>query len=481
MSNATQHGDRNADFGIVGLGVMGRSLAYNMAGKGVRVAAYDPWPEVMDDFDPARAPAGGTIIAAANPAGLVHALTTPRRILIMMRAGEPVERMIQELMPLLKRGDVIVDGGNSHYRDTDRRARDLAHRRIGFVGAGVSGGEQGALEGPALMLGGSKAAVERVLSTLEAIAARVDGRPCCAVFGEGGAGHFVKMVHNGIEYAEMQAVAETYGVLRNLMGYDAHRVSEVFAQWNRGPLAAYLIEITADILATPDPEDGGPLIDKVLDKAGQKGTGQWAAQSAMELGVPCPSLIEAVIARAMSFLKTERLAASEVLPGPAVKPVVQCPPALISRALLATRLITYAQGMALLEAAAEAYGWALNPADAAAVWRGGCIIRAALLDDILAVLEGREAPASLLLAPRFEALLADGVAALRTLCAAAVSAGAPVPVFASALSYYDSYRTARLPANLIQAQRDRFGAHTYERVDRPGRFHGDWSGTPKKR
>ncbi|MDJ0957787.1 MAG: NADP-dependent phosphogluconate dehydrogenase [Arenicellales bacterium] len=473
-TNKTLAPSTSAEFGIIGLGVMGRNLAYNLADKGIRVVVYDPFPEVRDSFDPSVSAGGPNILAAGSLQEFVQVVKTPRNILIMLKAGEPVTAMIQKLISLLTRGDLIIDGGNSYYKDTERRAVDLEARGLAFAGMGVSGGEKGALEGPAIMLGGSKAAVERILPIMKTISARVGTRPCCEVFGGGGAGHFVKMIHNGIEYAEMQAIAEVYSILRDLMGHEEHQISTIFKQWNEGPLAAYLIEITADILVTQDPDDGMPLVGKVMDVAGQKGTGLWAAQSALELGVPCPSLVEAVVARGLSGLKRERQLAAETLPEPSVEKTSGCSLPMVEKALLTTRLIIFTQGFALLRQAATTYGWPLGLIDAASIWRGGCVIRAALLEDIIKALESDKDIPNLLLAGQFKNMLVTGVPALRAVSSAALMGGVPIPVLGSALSYYDSYRSAHLPANLIQAQRDCFGAHTYERVDKPGTFHSNW-------
>jgi 6-phosphogluconate dehydrogenase len=479
-----EHGQKmsKAAIGIIGLGVMGRNLAFQLAAKGHGVAVTDPWPAAVRDFRAATLPLGEGIAVHDTLEDLTAALARPRAVLIMVKAGAPVQQQIDALVPLLEPDDLIVDGGNSHYGDTARRGAALADCGLRYLGSGISGGEEGARTGASIMVGGSREGFARVAGLLNDIAAKVDGVPCAAYLGDGGAGHFVKAVHNGIEYAEMQLIAEAYLILKDLLALSHESMAAVFDRWNQGALRSYLIEITAKILTTKDTESEAPLVEMILDRAGQKGTGQWAAEAALDLGVPAPSLAEAVTARSLSALKDQRIAAEAVLPGPErPAPVVKdgLSPEQLGEALLAARICVFAQGFALMKAAKEAYGWSLDLAQVARIWRAGCIIRADLLQTIDQAY--REAPDldNLLLAPGVRDTLASTQGAWRQAVGAAVGHGLPVPALGSTLAYFDTYRRARLPANLIQAQRDYFGAHGFERTDRPGSFHGPWQEVPE--
>jgi 6-phosphogluconate dehydrogenase len=470
-----------ATIGIVGLGVMGRNLAFQLAARGHTVAVTDPWPEAVRDFRAATLPLGEGIAVHDTLEDLTEGLARPRAILIMVKAGAPVQQQIDALVPLLEPDDLIVDGGNSHYGDTVRRGEALAERGLRYLGSGISGGEEGARTGASIMVGGSREGFARVAGLLNDIAAKVDGVPCCAYLGNGGAGHFVKAVHNGIEYAEMQLIAEAYLILKDLLALSHESMSAVFAEWNQGALRSYLIEITARILDTKDTESDAPLVEMILDRAGQKGTGQWAAEAALDLGVPAPSLAEAVSARSLSSFKDQRIAAEAVLPAPeGLVPAAKdgLTPEQLGEALLAARICVFAQGFALMRAAKEAYGWSLDLAEVARIWRAGCIIRADLLEVIDQAY--RETPDldNLLLAPGFRHTFERTQGAWRLAIGAAVGHGLPVPALGSTLAYFDTYRRARLPANLVQAQRDYFGAHGFERTDQPGSFHGNWQGEP---
>lgn len=456
---------------------MGRNVAYNLAGKGYRVAVHDPWPEVVEAFDP-RGPKGGPAVMAFKALSeFLDGLERPRSILMLVKAGEPTESAVHKLGAVLEPDDLLIDGGNSHYKDTVLRAREYGSRGLEYVGAGISGGEVGALDGPSVMLGGSEKGLERVLPMLEAAAAQVGGESCCAGFGPEGAGHFVKMVHNGIEYAEMQMIAETYALLGGVLDLQADSIAGLFENWNEGPLESYLVAITAAILKKADPETGRPLVEQVLDAAGQKGTGRWTAETALEFGTPVPALVEAVMARGLSALKAERRLAAKRLPhlpgehGVDDEKFVGA----IEKALLAARLLIFAQGFSLFRAGRETLGWPLPEARAAAVWRGGCIIRARQLDAMKIAFTADPDLVNLLLAPNSLEILLPGIPALRQIVTAACQIGIAVPVFGACLGYYDAYRSGYLPANLIQAQRDCFGAHGYERTDRSGTFHTDWS------
>jgi 6-phosphogluconate dehydrogenase len=407
----------------------------------------------------------------------VDSLETPRKILLMVKAGTATDATIDQLKPLLDKGDIVIDGGNTFFRDTQRRNEELSSLGIHFIGTGVSGGEEGALTGPSIMPGGQKEAYDLVAPILKDISAKVDGDPCCTYIGPDGAGHYVKMVHNGIEYGDMQLISEAYFLLKNTLGSSAEELHEVFADWNKGELDSYLIEITADIFKKYDEKTGKPMVDVILDKAGQKGTGKWTSQSALDLGVPLPIITESVFARFISALKDERVAASKVLRGPEVKPFDGDKKALIEsirKALYMSKICSYAQGFAQMKAAAVEYEWDLKYGEIAMIFRGGCIIRAQFLQKIKDAYDRDANLNNLLLDEYFQNIVENYQGALREVIASAVINGIPVPGFSAALSYFDSYRTATLPANLIQAQRDYFGAHTYERTDQEGIFHTEW-------
>ena len=475
----SETGGGAADLGLVGLAVMGQNLALNFTDRGYTVAVHNRTEARIDELLTGPGAGNDRLVGCPTPAELVRAVARPRRVVLMVQAGGAVDAVIEQFAPLLDEGDVIIDGGNSRYDDTERRVADLAGRGLRFVGAGVSGGEEGARHGPSIMPGGAPEAEELVVPMLQAVAARAeDGRPCADWLGPGGSGHYVKMVHNGIEYGDMQVIAEAYSLLE-ARGLSHSEMADAFATWGRGVLDSYLIDITADILTTMD-VDGEPLVDKILDVAGQKGTGRWTVISAMELARPVTLVSEAVNARILSSMKDERATASTILDGPggAVDPGAFTVDDL-GDALYGAKIVSYAQGFLLLAGASEEHGWALDLATVASLWRAGCIIRAALLDDIMAAFTANPDLDSLLVAPAFAAELNRVEGGWRRVVAAAVAAGVPVPAHASALAFLDGYRRQRGPANLIQAQRDYFGAHTYERVDRErGRFfHTDWTGT----
>lgn len=461
----------DCDIGVIGLGVMGRNLALNLLSRGYRVAAYDQAPESTQALA-----AAAPVVACADTGDLVAALKPPRAILLMIPAGEPVEAQLASLAPRLDPGDLIIDGGNSHYLDTGRRAAALATRGLGLLGVGISGGETGAREGPAIMVGGPPDGFTRMRPLLEAIAARAGVRPCCGYFGADGAGHFVKMMHNGIEYADMQLIAETVFLLRHRLGLEPAAIADRFTGWKDGALGSFLVEVTAHVLRRVDDATGRPLVDMILDRAGQKGTGQCASVAALELGVPAPTIIEAVAARALSALRPERVAAETAFGGARTARAADPLPADSYRdALMAAKICAYAQGFAVIDAARRAYGWALDLATVAQVWQGGCIIRARLLDDIAAAFSAQPALPNLMLVPSLRDRLTAALPAWRRVVGDAVASGIPVPALSSALGYLDTYRTGRLWADLIQAQRDYFGAHGFERIDQPGSFHGDWA------
>jgi 6-phosphogluconate dehydrogenase len=460
----------------VGLGVMGENLALNLERNWFAVAGFDLDAAKRHSF--AQRTQGLRAQATESLAVMVAQLAVPRRVWLMVPAGAAVDTVLAELRPLLTAGDVVIDGGNTLFIDTQRRMQALEGSGILYVGSGVSGGEEGALRGPALMPGGSPKAWPLVRPFMQAIAAKTDdGQPCCEWMGPGGAGHFVKMVHNGIEYADMQMICEAYALMKD-MGLSPLAMSTVFREWNAGELGSYLIGITADILAQIDPQTGQALVDVILDTAEQKGTGKWTSQVALDMGVSAPTIADAVFARTLSALKTERVAAAQVLAGPAVQDV----PGMdhhavlgqIQRGLLAAKMCAYAQGFALLKAADREHQWQLAMAQVASVWRAGCIIRAHLLQDIRQAFAEAPDLNNLLLAPHFARTLSDAQQDLRAVVVMAAQRGVAVPAFMSALSYYDAYRSARLPANLLQAQRDYFGAHTYQRLDQPGKFHTQW-------
>ncbi len=462
-------------FGVVGLGVMGQNLARNLERNGFSVVGYDADGKKVDDF--AAVMAGLKGAPARSAAEFLRLLDSPRRILIMVPAGKAVDAVIGDLKGSLSPGDVLIDGGNSYFADTERRLKSLEGTGILFIGTGVSGGEEGALRGPSIMPGGNPAAWPAVRGPLQAIAAKTDdGVPCCDWIGKGGAGHFVKMVHNGIEYGDMQIICEAYFLMSRLLGMTPAAMADVFASWDTGELNSYLIQITAEILRRVDPDTGKPLVDVILDTAEQKGTGKWTGQVALDLGVPALTIADAVFARTLSALKKERVAASAVLKGPAPafsgdkKEFLE----LIRKALLCSKICSYAQGFQLLRAADAEYAWELNFGRIALLWRAGCIIRARFLGKINEAYQKDPAIANLLLDPWFTGILSSYQGAWRSVIVAAVSQGIPVPAFTSALAYFDSYRSAALPANLLQAQRDYFGAHTYRRIDREGVFHTQW-------
>jgi 6-phosphogluconate dehydrogenase len=462
--------------GVVGLGVMGANLARNIESRGFRVAGFDLDPAKVASF--ATHGTADTLIGVAAPEALMAALERPRRILIMVPAGKPVDAVIEHLLPHLSAGDILIDGGNSYFLDTDRRTAALATQGIHFLGTGVSGGEEGALKGPAIMPGGSRDAWTAVAPILRAIAARADdGEPCVGYMGAGGAGHYVKMVHNGIEYGDMQLIAETYDLLSRGLGLSAPAIGQIFSDWNAGELKSYLVEISAQVLAFTDSDTGRPLVDLILDEAQQKGTGKWMSQNAFDVGAPIPTVNAAVEARLISAQKAERVRASARLTGPSSR-YDGDRAALIGaarHALYASKITSYAQGMALLGMASVEYKYGIDLAEVARIWRAGCIIRASLLEDIRRAFRRDPGLVNLLLDEAFTTAVGERQAAWRQMVQAAVGLGIPVPATAASLAYYDAYRSARLPANLTQGQRDFFGAHTYRRIDRDGVFHTHWS------
>ncbi|MCY7756170.1 NADP-dependent phosphogluconate dehydrogenase [Bacillus inaquosorum] len=461
--------------GVIGLAVMGKNLALNIESRGFSVSVYNRSSSKTEEF--LQEAKGKNVVGTYSIEEFVQSLETPRKILLMVKAGTATDATIQSLLPHLEKDDILIDGGNTYYKDTQRRNKELAESGIHFIGTGVSGGEEGALKGPSIMPGGQKEAHELVKPILEAISAKVDGEPCTTYIGPDGAGHYVKMVHNGIEYGDMQLISESYFILKQVLGLSADELHEVFAEWNKGELDSYLIEITADIFTKKDEETGKPLVDVILDKAGQKGTGKWTSQSALDLGVPLPIITESVFARFISAMKEERVKASGILSGPEVKPVTENKEELIEavrKALFMSKICSYAQGFAQMKAASEEYNWDLKYGEIAMIFRGGCIIRAAFLQKIKEAYDREPELDNLLLDSYFKNIVESYQGALRQVISLAVAQGVPVPSFSSALAYYDSYRTAVLPANLIQAQRDYFGAHTYERTDKEGIFHTEW-------
>jgi 6-phosphogluconate dehydrogenase len=468
-----------ADIGLIGLAVMGENFALNMESKGLRVAVYNRTATRVEEFLAGRA-RGKNFIGARTPQELVAALKAPRKILMLIKAGPAVDAVIDELLPLLERGDILIDGGNSLFTDTIRRTRKVEQAGMLYVGSGVSGGEEGALTGPSLMPGGSTAAWPHIRPIFQAVCARTpDGEPCCDWMGEDGAGHFVKMVHNGIEYGDMQLIAETYDVMKRVLGLSNAQMHEVFAQWNAGELDSYLIEITRDILAYKT-ESGEQTIDVILDAAGQKGTGKWTVIEALDQGIPLTLIGEAVFARSLSAAKEERVAASKQIryDGGGLTGERRALVDDLRQALYAAKIISYAQGYQLLRSAAQTNKWSLNYGGIALVWRGGCIIRSAFLGDIKKAFDREPGLVNLLLDPFFRDAVTSRQGGWRRAIVAAVQSGVPVPCLSAALAYFDGYRSERLPANLVQAQRDYFGAHTYERVDSPrGKFfHTNWTG-----
>ena len=465
-----------SDIGLVGLAVMGENLVLNMESKGFTVSVFNRTEEVTNKFAAGRAK-GKRITPTRSIEEFVGSLTRPRKILIMVKAGQAVDAVIEQLLPHLEKGDVIIDGGNSLYTDTQRRDRALTEKGLHFLGMGVSGGEEGALKGPSLMPGGARAAWELVAPIAQKIAAQVDGEACCKYMGPDGAGHYVKMVHNGIEYGDMQLICEAYAILKNVLGLNTDELYDVFATWNRGDLDSFLIEITANIFQKKDPETGKPLVDVILDKAGQKGTGKWTLQSAIDQAVVVSTINAAVEARVLSAMKDQRVRASKVLPAPPAFHFEGKKEDLIDAvrdALYASKIISYAQGFTLFRAASEQFKWNLHYGDIATIWRGGCIIRAKFLNRIKEAFDREPNLENLVLDPFFRGVLERTQANWRKAVSMAVQAGVAAPAFSASLAYYDSIRQERLPANLLQAQRDYFGAHTYERVDKPGVFHTEW-------
>jgi 6-phosphogluconate dehydrogenase len=468
----------SSDIALIGLAVMGQNLVMNMNDHGFTVSVYNRTGSVTDEFlaGPAK---GSKVVGTKTIKDLVTTLKSPRRIFILVKAGPAVDAVINELTPLLDTGDIIIDGGNSHFPDSQRRFDELKAKGIRFVGSGVSGGEEGARRGPSIMPGGDELAWPYIKEILQSVAAKVDGQPCCDWVGQGGSGHYVKMIHNGIEYGDMQMICEAYDLLKSGLGLSAEELKSVFEEWNRGVLDSYLIEITSEILGVKD-DDGGPLVDKILDAAGQKGTGKWTSNSALDLGMPVTLIGEAVFARALSSLKDERARASHVLAGPELRFTgdKRAFVADVMQALYASKIVSYAQGYMLLREASKEYGWKLNFGSIALMWRGGCIIRSRFLGDIKKAFDKNPELENLLVDEFFRKVIDETQSGWRKTIASAVSLGIPTPCMSSALAFYDGYRRENLPANLLQAQRDYFGAHTYERVDkaRGEFFHTNWTG-----
>ncbi|WP_249872604.1 NADP-dependent phosphogluconate dehydrogenase [Oceanobacillus saliphilus] len=462
--------------GVIGLAVMGKNLALNIESRGYSVAVFNRSYDKTQSFLSNEAK-GKNFVGAQTIEEFVNSLEKPRKILLMVKAGPATDATIESLQPYLEKGDILIDGGNTLFEDTIRRNKMLDETGIHFIGTGVSGGEEGALNGPSIMPGGQKEAYDLVAPIFEAISAKVDGDPCVTYIGPNGAGHFVKMVHNGIEYGDMQLIAEAYDILKNVLGMEAQELHEVFKEWNKGELDSYLIEITADIFTKTDDETGKPIVDVIMDKAGQKGTGKWTSKNALDLGVPLPLITESVFARFISSLKDERVKASNVLSGPQAqnydgdrKELIEA----VRKALYMSKIVSYAQGFAQMRAASEENNWNLQYGDIAMIWRGGCIIRANFLQKIKDAYDREPELANLMLDPYFKEVVEGYQSALREVVSVAIKNGIAVPTFSSAVAYYDSYRTENLPANLIQAQRDYFGAHTYERKDKEGTFHTNW-------
>ncbi|RXY99924.1 NADP-dependent phosphogluconate dehydrogenase [Fictibacillus sp. S7] len=462
--------------GVIGLAVMGKNLALNIESRGYSVAVFNRSYEKTEDFLKNEAE-GRNFFGATSIEEFVNALEKPRKILLMVKAGAATDATIDSLKPYLDKNDILIDGGNTFFKDTIRRNHELEDSGIHFIGTGVSGGEEGALKGPSIMPGGQKEAYELVEPILKAISAKVNDDPCCTYIGPNGAGHYVKMVHNGIEYGDMQLISEAYFILKNVLGLSAEELHEVFAEWNKGELDSYLIEITADIFTKKDVETGKPLLDVILDTAGQKGTGKWTSQSALDLGVPLPIITESVFSRFISAMKEERVKASKVLSGPERQAFAGNREELIEavrKALYMSKICSYAQGFAQMRAASDEYDWNLQYGNIAMIFRGGCIIRAQFLQKIKEAYDRDAGLTNLLLDSYFKDIVENYQGALREVLSLAIQSGIPVPAFSSALAYYDSYRTETLPANLLQAQRDYFGAHTYQRLDKEGIFHTEW-------
>lgn len=461
--------------GVIGLAVMGKNLALNIESRGYSVSVYNRSAEKTDQF--LQEAEGKNVVGTYSVEEFVSSLEQPRKIMLMVKAGGPTDATIEQLLPHLAEEDIVIDGGNAFFEDTMKRSHYLAEKGIHFIGTGVSGGEEGALKGPSIMPGGQKEAYELVAPIFNAISAKVDGEPCNTYIGPDGAGHYVKMVHNGIEYGDMQLICEAYHMLKDIVGLSTEELHETFVEWNKGELDSYLIEITADIFTKKDEETGKPLVDVILDTAGQKGTGKWTSQSALDLGVPLSIITQSVFSRFISAMKDERVQASKILNGPAVQPFAGDKKALIEairKALYASKICSYAQGFAQMRAASEAYDWNLNYGDIAMIFRGGCIIRARFLQNIKEAYDRDPSLQNLLLDPYFKEAVENYQQAWREVVSTAVAYGIPVPAFSSGLAYFDSYRTETLPANLLQAQRDYFGAHTYKRIDKEGTFHTKW-------
>nr|WP_154957730.1 NADP-dependent phosphogluconate dehydrogenase [Paenibacillus xylanexedens] len=461
--------------GVIGLAVMGKNLAFNIESRGFSVSVFNRSPEKTHDL--LKEAEGRNLTGTFSIEEFVASLESPRKILIMVQAGKATDATIEQLLPYLDEGDIIIDGGNAYFPDTVRRSKELEDKGIRFIGTGVSGGEEGALKGPSIMPGGQESAYKLVEPILTAISAKVGNDPCCTYIGPDGAGHYVKMVHNGIEYGDMQLIGEAYHLLKSVLNVSVEELHEIFTEWNQGELDSYLIEITADIFSKYDPETGKPMVDVILDAAGQKGTGKWTSQSALDLGVPLSMITESVFSRFLSAMKDERIAASKILSGPKAEAFSGDKKAFIEsvrKALFASKIVSYAQGFAQMRAASDEYGWDLKYGNIAMIFRGGCIIRSQFLQNIKEAYDKDAALKNLLLDPYFQNIVESYQDAWREVVAVAVKQGIPVPGFSSALSYYDSYRTERLPANLLQAQRDYFGAHTFKRVDKEGSFHHNW-------
>ncbi len=461
--------------GVIGMAVMGRNLALNIESRGFTVSIFNRSREKTDEV--MQEAAGKNLHPTYTIEEFVNSLEVPRKILIMVQAGAGTDATIDALVPLLAEGDIIIDGGNAYFPDTQRRSKELEARGFRFIGTGVSGGEEGALKGPSIMPGGQESAYKLVEPILTAISAKVGDDACCTYIGPDGAGHYVKMVHNGIEYGDMQLICEAYHLLKSVLGLNTEELHAIFKEWNQGELDSYLIEITADIFSKYDPETGKPMVDVILDSAGQKGTGKWTSQSSLDLGVPLSIITESVFSRFLSAMKEERVAASKLLSGPEAKPFQGDKQAFIEsirKALFASKICSYAQGFAQMREASEEYGWNLRYGDIAMIFRGGCIIRARFLQNIKDAYDKNPELRNLLLDDYFKNVVQSYQDAWREVVSTAVANGIPVPGFASALSYYDSYRSERLPANLLQAQRDYFGAHTFKRLDKEGSFHFEW-------
>lgn len=469
---------QKADIGLIGLAVMGQNLVLNMEDHGFRVAVYNRTAATTDRFI-GSLPTEKKIIGTHSIEELARVCVRPRKIMLMVKDGAAVDEVLTALVPFLEKGDIIIDGGNSHFKETIRRAESLKQKGLRFIGAGVSGGEEGARNGPSIMPGGDRSAWPEIKPIFQAIAAKVGTKgdiPCCEWIGKDGSGHYVKMVHNGIEYGDMQLICDAYFVIKEMLGLTSEELSEVFADWNKGDLSSYLIEITAEIFRVKDPETGNPLVEMIVDSAGQKGTGKWTSQNALDLGVPIPTMMEAVIARTMSSLKKERIEASRIFPRAGVRGLFDTARMIesVHDALYASKIMSYAQGFTLLKSASKEYRWNLNLGQIALMWRGGCIIRAQFLEEISKAFDQDSTLHNLILSPYFSEILKKIEKNWRAVVSLSASHGISVPGFSSSLSYFDAYRSERLPANLLQAQRDYFGAHTYERTDKEGIFHTQW-------